>query len=152
MQRRNFLKALALAAGATALIHAGPVVAAPHPHQKFIDALALFDNTIAVNKASKEVNDISFAMNELFAFMMANFAKPTPGDQEFTKQVLHLLETQSPESMDSRLRHVPPQIAEMIWPVAAAKALLSEHKTRVDARIMPAFSVFIKHYKEFIIA
>jgi hypothetical protein len=153
MLRRNFLKALALAAVAPALVvHTDPVTAAVNPHQKYIDALELFDNAIAANKSSNDVKVVSAEMDKLYAFLMANFPKPTPGDQNFRKQVRELLEVRSAESLDSRLRHVPPQIAEMMWPVAVCKSLLNEHKVRVAGEYMPAFHEFINDYKWFIIA
>lgn len=168
MLRRNFLKALALAAVAPTLaVHAETIIPVVNPHQKYIDALVLFDKAIEINKSftwagrgteqytdqhREHVKLVSEHMNELFAFLMANFVKPNPGDMVFQKQVRELLETQMPESLDSRLRSLPPKVAEMMWPVAVAKSLLSEHKVRVAVPHMPAFGEFVEHYKQFIIA
>ena len=153
MQRRKFLKALALAAVApTLMATAEPVAAAiVIPNQKFIDALALFDKAITAIKSSNDVKFVSAEMNNLYAFLMENFTKPVPGDTVFRQQVVELLEIESEESLDSRLRYVPPKLAEMIWPVAAAKSLLSEHRANVAVTHMPAFSEFVAHYKWFII-
>jgi hypothetical protein len=151
MLRRDFLKALAMAAVApTLMAQSGQAMAAVNPHQKYIDALVLFDNVIA-SKVHDDPAVSTPEMEKLFSFLMANFAKPSTDDTVFADQVKELLNGPPKKSLDSSLRHIPPKVAEIMWPVVAAKALLSEHKVRFTVRGLPSFIEFSDRYRYFIV-
>jgi hypothetical protein len=155
MLRRDFLKMLAMAAVMPAMpavaqqfAPAAPVV---HPYQKYIDALALYDKAVETLHAKAGIEVLAPQANELFVFMMDNFTPPEYTAEE-RQLVKDFLDVRSQSSVHERLRSVPPNFAEKVWPIAVTKALLSEHRMPLNAKTMPGFDLFVERYKEIIIS
>lgn len=173
MLRRNFLKALAAAVLMPSMVvNATPAPIAINPHQKYIDALALYDVAVAVNTQYRanlvahplnpdqvEVSDalVQEHGNTFLAFLMANFQKPPArGEPEFEyerEQVMLILDMNHTTNKPcaALLRNVPPKVAEVAWVIAAVKSLLSEQRMYLIPPKCPAFAEFVAQYREIII-
>jgi hypothetical protein len=149
MLRRDFLKALAAAAlmpSMVAVAAQSPIaIPTSNPHQKYIDALALYDGVIAADQ-----HNFNNKANELFVFLLSNFPSPEMNKATKLQFVTFLNVPPGGESIDKKLRSLPPEIAEILWPVAAIKSLIAEHKLPVMHSRSRAIMAFVDRYKQII--
>lgn len=155
MLRRDFLKALAFVAAAAAVPSMATPVIQPviNPHQKYIDALALFDAVVLAKANNADATEMNKHCCTVMSFVMDNFARPVD-DEETVEQIKHLLNTTSIGSAaqcKEQIRKVPPDLAEAIWPIALTKALLADERITMNPKMNPAFAEFIEVYKPLII-
>ncbi len=129
-------------------------VSSINSHQTYIDALALYDALIAAHSAGVTREVLHEHWEKLFSFILENFENP-----DITLELVNHWRAQFSigreyNPMAERIRILPPVFIETIWPLAAFKALLSEHKIPISVRseTMPASDKFITVYKNLLIA
>lgn len=155
MLRRDFLKALAVVAASAAV----PSFAAPvNPHQKYIDALALFDNVVEYGQQAKAISPSFFGpqwdglsekIDVLYGHINQHFMAPDYS-QELMDAAAAVLK-RSPREDADKLRSMPPQYAEMLWPFIATRLLLAYHKLPANPKASPEFGKHIAAYKHAIL-
>jgi hypothetical protein len=123
-----------------------------NPHQKYIDALALYDAVITSHTNGDPSDVLHAHWEDMFVFMLNNFQKPeiTPEMRRHWNEQFNLNGNYYP--MADRLRVLPPVFIECIWPLAAFKALLTEHQIPLVTRFSPSCGKFIDIYQTIIVS
>lgn len=160
MERRSFLKVMVMMAAATVM--PGVAVASTvNQNQKYIDGLALFNAMVACRNEDKtwDHERLQVKANEFFDWMAATFEHPGR-DPEVTKKVQEYLyrylngstKCTSHNNCYNDINQVPPEIADIVWPVAATKSLLAEFRVPVSPNKYPGFMEFVNRYKPHIVS
>ena len=147
--------------------------------QKYIDALALMDTTIAVNDAAIAANGefttwyysergtelsapICTAWDKLYTFVHANFAAPVsfgtspyadPDKEKYAADVDEMVAMfgKDRETLETELRKIPPVIAEVAFPVYIARHLLRDLRVAISPDRLTTFNEFHQRYGYMII-
>jgi hypothetical protein len=147
--------------------------------QKYIDALALMDATIAVNDAAIADNGefttwyysergtelsapICAAWDKLYTFVHANFAAPVsfgtspyadPDKEKYAADVNEMVAMfgKDRETLETELRKIPPVIAEVAFPVYIARHLLRDLRVAISPDRLTTFNEFQQRYGYMII-
>lgn len=147
--------------------------------QKYTDALALMDATIAVNDAAIAANGdfgtwyysergtelsapICAAWDNLYTFVHSNFAAPVsfgtspyadPDKEKYAADVNEMIEMfgKDRETLEEELRKIPPVIAEVAFPVYIARYLLRDQKLAINPSRLTTFDEFHNRYGYMII-
>ena len=147
--------------------------------QKYIDALALMDATIAVNDAAIAANGefttwyysergtelsapICTAWDKLYTFVHANFAAPVsfgtspyadPDKEKYAADVDEMVAMfdKDRETLETELRKIPPVIAEVAFPVYIARHLLRDLRVAISPDRLTTFNEFHQRYGYMII-
>ena len=142
--------------------------------QKYIDALALMDTTIAVNDAAIAANGefttwyysergtelsapICTAWDKLYTFVHANFAAPVsfgtspyadPDKEKYAADVDEMVAMfgKDRETLETELRKIPPVIAEVAFPVYIARHLLRDLRVAISPDRLTTFNEFHQRY------
>jgi hypothetical protein len=150
------------------------------PFQKYIDALALMDATIAVNDAVIAANGeystwyfsehgtklsapICTAWDNLYTFVHANFPAPVsfgnspfadPDKEKYAADVdeMVVMFSKNRETLEEELRKIPPVIAEVAFPVYIARHLLRDFRIAVSPSQLTTFDEFHNRYGYMIIS
>lgn len=145
--------------------------------QKYTDALALMDATIAVNDAVIAANGefitwyygergtelsapICTAWDNLYTFVHANFPAPastygaTEDVEKFAADVEEMVVMfgKNRETLEEELRKIPPVIAEVAFPVYIARYLLRDQRIAINPVKLSTFDEFHNRYGYMIIA
>jgi hypothetical protein len=147
--------------------------------QKYTDALALMDTTIAVNDAviaangdfgtwyyserGTEINaPICAAWDNLYTFVHNNFPAPVsfgnspyadPDKEKYVSDVNEMVAMfgKDRETLETELRKIPPVIAEVAFPVYIARHLLRDQKLAIIPDRLTTFNEFHQRYGYMII-
>jgi hypothetical protein len=147
--------------------------------QKYTDALALMDATIAVNDAVIAANGefstwyyteqgtklsapICTAWDKLYTFVHANFPAPVsfgnspysdPVKEKYAADVNEMVVMFGKDraTLEEELRKIPPVIAEVAFPVYIARHLLRDQKLAISPARLTTFDEFHQRYGYMII-
>lgn len=142
--------------------------------QKYTDALALMDATIAVNDAviaangefttwyySEQGTELSApickAWDNLYTFVHANFPAPVsfgnspysnPAKEKYAEDVNEMVVMfgKDRETLEEELRKIPPVIAEVAFPVWIARHLLWTQRVAISPNRLTTFNEFHQRY------
>jgi hypothetical protein len=147
--------------------------------QKYIDALALMDATIAVNDAVIAANGefgtwyysdrgtelsapICTAWDNLYTFVHSNFPAPVsfgtspyadPDKEKYAADVNEMVAMFGKDraTLEEELRKIPPVIAEVAFPVYIARHLLRDQRLAISPNRLTTFDEFHNRYGYMII-
>ncbi len=159
MTRRGFLGALVagLAVAAVPALMPTDALAAlvVNPNQKYIDALGMYDEAVALGREFKLTKDATTgvqmheAVDRLFTHIFATFDAPER-TKENHRAVSDMLKHYD-ATVAAQFRKVPPVVSDVVWPVMAMKSLLCDYALPVDHRKLTIFTEFHARYGTFII-
>ncbi len=150
MTRRGFLQAMV----ASMVVVAVPALANVeiNPHQKYIDALRMMDETIALSKDPGKRKEMHASWDRLFEYMYDHFEAPAVNSENFAALRNILQRKYSEETLLAELRKIPPTIIDAVWPVAVAACLLREYQLPIIARDLTTYKEFHNRYGALILA
>lgn len=181
INRRGFLHALAagvaIVSAPILLDASGVALVAPttliNPHQKYIDALALFDKCVEINRQlplielhskfdgknymGKDIStDLHSAVDSLFEYLHTNFAIPenTAEDCLACSHVLGRFKINNeylPMASIEDFRKIPPTVIETVWPIAAMRFILRDYGMNINHRKLTQFKTFHERYGRLVI-
>lgn len=164
MNRRQFMQAFGAAAASMAVPSAIASVFVD-PYAKYRTALEMYDKVLVVRTDAKTA---TAEFDKLMTFVRENFAAPIENEQTLaeTKAAMTGFEdlTQRPIYTNyeeyqtrryaeyiKRVKSVPPQISESIWPIALLKLALKYDRLPLDPSMLTEFAWFHNTYGNFII-
>lgn len=172
MDRRGFLRNMAVGMAAMAAASAIPAVASQllqpivpvvpvtDPYEKYRRTLELMDEAIAFNRANMTSDEwkkkivypvqVEFhsKVNDVFAYMHSVFDIPekTPENQQAVNAVLIEKNWQ-----DIQAREIPPKIVDAAWVVLVVRTMLRDYSLPIDHRMVPEWQTFHNRYGDFIL-
>lgn len=96
---------------------------------------------------------VTMMFDDLLTFLFAEFDLSGDHD-ELVKQCKWLLDDSRKDTgktSSQLLRETPSPVIEAMWPVALVKAVLCEHKARINTRTSHTFDKFAKAYINYIL-
>jgi len=180
MDRRQFIQttmAVAAAAAVPFAVHAMSVhdevpieqteVPKKNPYQRYVTALALFDELVGIHWKLEEepkgseagkvlYEDLHAKIDELFGYVHENFVIPSRGNKAARRQIKVMFQGgyEDPDTKKwikvdnsyETFRKVPPVIMEEVWPPMMMKLILRDYGMPINHRKMPQFKTFHDRY------
>lgn len=121
-------------------------------YTKYIKALRMMDEVIAVGKDAKEC---LAKWDELFVYIHTNFEAPAVYKERNAEGYNHkadydlcrpVIDGTYRENMEEVIRSIPPVLLDIVWPVGIARYLLRECRVNFSHRWSNTFGEFHNRY------
>jgi hypothetical protein len=108
---------------------------------------------MAAKQDTPQMNIFHSRTDTLLAYMHANFPVPakTTEEKEMVVKILYWSSSENLKSYEEALRSLPPEFAEIIFPVAVVRFILRDQNMPLNHRRLKEFKPFCDRYMDHIL-